>query len=190
MRILAGRHAGRHLAQVADPRMRPTAEHVRGAILDHLAPHLPKARVLDLFAGTGALGLEALSRGARYCDFVEFRPGSLHTLKANIALLGVKERTRVFKKDAVPFAAKLGPGSYDIVFLDPPYESKVLDRVFEMWKAHPFSQVLVAEHAAGHPMPGGVKRFKFVETNVTVYEAPTPLPRAPTADVRPDRMRS
>jgi len=169
VRILAGKHAGRHLAQVADTRMRPTAEHVRGAVLDHLAPELPKARVLDLFAGTGALGLEALSRGARSCDFVEFRPGSLHTLKANIALLGVKVQVRVFKRDAVLFAANLGPGSYDIVFLDPPYESKVLDRVFEMWKAKPFSRLLVAEHAADHPMPGGVKRFKFVETNVTIY---------------------
>jgi 16S rRNA (guanine966-N2)-methyltransferase len=63
--------------------------------------------VLDLFAGTGALGLEALSRGAKYADFVETRPASLHALKANVAALHVREKTRIFKKDALPFAAGL-----------------------------------------------------------------------------------
>ena len=171
MRIIAGKHAGRHLAEVADDRMRPTAEHVRGGILDLLAPHLPKARVLDLFAGTGALGLEALSRGASYCDFVEFRPSSIHTLKANIALLRVKERTRVFKRDAIPFAAMVDPGHYDIAFADPPYESKVLDRLLESWKARPFARLLVAEHAASYKMPGAKQRLAFVDTTVSIYEA-------------------
>ena len=171
MRIIAGKLAGRHLAEVADTRMRPTAEHVRGAILDHLAPHLPKARVLDLFAGTGALGLEAISRGASTCDFVEFRPGSIHTLKANIALLRLTERTRVFKRDAIPFAATIEPGHYDIAFADPPYESKVLDRLLESWKARPFARILVAEHAAAHKMPGAKKKLTFVETTVSIYEA-------------------
>jgi 16S rRNA (guanine966-N2)-methyltransferase len=152
--------------------MRPTAENVRVALLEMLAPHLPKARVLDLFAGTGALGLEALSRGASWCDFVEFRPGSLHTLKANIALLKVGERTRVFKKDAIPFAAALEPGAYDVVFADPPYESKVLDRLYEMWKKRPFSPVLALEHARTHKMPKGSASRAFVDTTVTVYLAP------------------
>jgi 16S rRNA (guanine966-N2)-methyltransferase len=171
VRILAGKLAGRHLAPLGDPRVRPTAEHVRGALLDMLAPYLAKARVLDLFAGTGALGLEALSRGASRCDFVEFRPGSLHTLKANIALLKVGERTRVFKKDAIPFAAALEPGAYDVVFADPPYESKVLDRLYEMWKNRPFSPVLAVEHARTHKMPKGTQQRAFVDTTVTVYEA-------------------
>ena len=74
-------------------------------MLDALAPDLPNARVLDLFAGTGALGLEAISRGARSADFVEFRPSSLHALRANVAALKLRERTRIFKKDAVRFAA-------------------------------------------------------------------------------------
>jgi 16S rRNA (guanine966-N2)-methyltransferase len=171
VRIQAGKHAGRHLAEVADTRMRPTAEHVRGAILDHLAPHLAKARVLDLFAGTGALGLEAISRGASYCDFVEFRPGSIHTLKANIALLRLKEKTRVFKRDAIPFAAMIEPGHYDIAFADPPYESKVLDRLLESWKKQPFARILVAEHAAAHKMPGTKQRLTFVDTTVSIFEA-------------------
>ena len=87
VRIVGGRHAGRDLTSPNDRRVRPTAEHVRAAWLDLLAPDLPGARVLDLFAGTGALGLEALSRGAASADFVETRPSSLHALKANVVAL-------------------------------------------------------------------------------------------------------
>ena len=135
--------------------MRPTAEHVRAAMLDLLAADLPKARVLDLFAGTGALGLEALSRGALSADFVEFRPSSLHALRANIALLRMRERTRVFKRDAIPFAAALTPDSYDIAFVDPPYESRMLDRVIDTWRERGFSRILAVEHATTHELPKG-----------------------------------
>ena len=86
MRIVKGRFAGRDLVSPNDARVRPTAEHVRAAMLDLLEPELPRARVLDLFAGTGALGLEAISRGAASADFVETRPSSLHALRANVAL--------------------------------------------------------------------------------------------------------
>src|SRR3954470_23801338 len=128
MRIVAGKFAGRDLTSPNDFRVRPTAEHVRAALLDMLRADLADARVLDLFAGTGALGLEAISRGAKSADFVEFRPASLHALRANVAALrGVRDRTRVFKRDAVPFAAALAPASYDIAFADPPYSSKMLD---------------------------------------------------------------
>ena len=171
MRILAGKFADRHLTPPADPRVRPTAEHVRGGLLDLLTPYLAKARVLDLFAGTGALGLEAISRGASRCDFVEFRPASIHALKANIAALRLIEKTRVWKRDAMPFAAALEPGSYDIAFADPPYESKVLDRLYEGWKARPFSRILALEHARTHKMPKGIAQRAFVDTTVTVYEA-------------------
>jgi 16S rRNA (guanine966-N2)-methyltransferase len=138
-------------------------------MLDMVVGELPKSRVLDLFAGTGALGLEALSRGARSADFVELRPSSLHVLKANIALLRVGERVRVFKRDAIPFAAALAAGSYDIAFADPPYGSKMLDRVLESWHASRFARVLVVEHAGTHDLPKGAKRKTFEETVVTIY---------------------
>jgi 16S rRNA (guanine966-N2)-methyltransferase len=96
VRIVGGKFAGRDLTSPADFRVRPTAEHVRSAVLNALTPDLPDARVLDLFAGTGALGLEAISRGARSADFVEFRPASLHALKANVAALKLREKTRIF----------------------------------------------------------------------------------------------
>ncbi|HEX8849330.1 MAG TPA: RsmD family RNA methyltransferase [Gemmatimonadaceae bacterium] len=171
MRIIRGKLAGRDLVSPNDFRVRPTAEHVRGAVLDMVAPDIAGARVLDLFAGTGALGLEALSRGARTADFVETRPASLHALKANIVALRMRERTRVFKRDALPFAAALGENSYDLAFVDPPYGSRMLDRVIESWTATRFARVLVAEHAVDHDLPSGGKRRDFEQTAVTVYTA-------------------
>lgn len=175
MRIVRGKWAGRDLTSPNDFRVHPTAERVRAAVLDLLSPDLPGASVLDLFAGTGALGLEALSRGAKRADFVETRPASLHALKANVAALRVRDCTRVFKRDALPFAGALTTaGAYDICFCDPPYESRMLDRVIEGWQATHFARVFVAEHAPGHELPRGGKRFEFGETVVTIYRAPKP----------------
>ena len=174
MRIVRGKYGGRDLTSPGDLRVRPTAEHVRAGMLDMLAADLPKARVLDLFAGTGALGLEAMSRGALSADFVEFRPASLHALRANIAALRLTERTRVFKRDAVPFAAALRPGSYDIAFVDPPYASRQLDRVIASWRASGFARILLAEHARTHDLPGGGVRREFDETVVTMYRSVDP----------------
>ena len=153
----------------ADARVRPTAEAVRVAILDMLGAEVKNARVLDLFAGTGALGLEALSRGAHSADFVEFRPSSLHALRANIATLRMRDRTRVFKRDAIPFAAALTPDSYDIAFADPPYGSKMLDLVLQSWRTGRFARALVIEHARAHAVPDGSQRRTFEDTVVTIY---------------------
>jgi 16S rRNA (guanine966-N2)-methyltransferase len=169
MRIVGGKHAGRDLTSPNDFRVRPTAEHVRAALLDLLALDLKDASVLDLFAGTGALGLEALSRGARRCDFVETRPASLHALKANVVALRMKERSRIFKKDALPFAAALRENSYDLAFADPPYGSRMLDHVIAYWTANRFARVLAVEHERSHPIPRGVLHRVFEDTAVTVY---------------------
>lgn len=169
MRIVGGKFAGRNLTSPADKRVRPTAENVRAGLLDLLAPDLRNARVLDLFAGTGALGLEALSRGARTADFVEFRPASLHALRANVAALRLLKRTRIFKRDAIPWVAELAADSYDIAFADPPYESGVLDRVLGMWRTGRFARILAVEHARMHLLPKGTQRLLFPECAVTVY---------------------
>ena len=169
MRIVSGRFAGRDLVSPRDFRVRPTAEQVRVAMLDLLASDIPGARVLDLFAGTGALGLEAISRGARSADFVEFRPSSLHALRANIALFRLRERTRVFKRDAIPFAEALAADSYEVAFADPPYGSRMLDRVIATWRANRFARVLAVEHASDHVVPTGGTSRVLDETAVTIY---------------------
>jgi 16S rRNA (guanine966-N2)-methyltransferase len=171
VRIVAGKFAGRTLTSPQDQRVRPTSEHVRAGLLDLLATDLPSARVLDLFAGTGALGLEAISRGAHRADFVEFRPDSLHALRANVALLRLRERTRIFKRDALPFAAALTPDSYDVAFADPPYGSRMLDRVIESWHTTRFARVLAVEHARSHELPVGAYRRTFDDSVVTIYRA-------------------
>jgi 16S rRNA (guanine966-N2)-methyltransferase len=169
MRIVAGTFAGRTLASPQGTQARPTAEHVRVALLDLLAAELPGARVLDLFAGTGALGLEALSRGARWADFVETLPDSLHALRANVAALRVREKTRIFKRDALPFAAALQPDRYDLAFADPPYGSRMLDRVIESWRTGGFSRILAVEHAQSHVLPPGGRRYVFGDSGVTIF---------------------
>ena len=169
MRIVGGKFAGWDLLSPSDFRVRPTAEHVRAALLDLLADVVKGARVLDLFAGTGALGLEALSRGAQSVDFVETRPASLHALKANIATLRALKKTRVFKRDALPFAAALPENAYELAFADPPYGSRMLDRIIASWREKRFSPVLAVEHARTHDVPRGATRRNFEDTSITIY---------------------
>ena len=170
LRIVKGKFAGRTLTSPNDFRVRPTAENVRTALLTMLHADLEGARVIDLFAGTGALGLEAISRGAKSADFVETRPASLHALKANIAALrGMKDVTRVFKRDALPFAAALTAESYDIAFVDPPYGSKMLDRVLESWGTNRFARIVAVEHAASHELPRPFDRQIFEDSAVSIY---------------------
>ncbi len=170
MRIVAGMWAGRDLASPA-ARVRPTAEAVRDGWLTELAPDLDGARVLDLFAGSGALGLEALSRGARSADFVEDGQGSLHALKANVAAFRLGKRARIYKRDAIPFVEALPAGAYDIAFADPPYGSAKLERVVRRWLDVPFSRILGVEHGAERKPPGRGRRLDFGDTRVTLYRA-------------------
>lgn len=170
MRIVGGKWAGRSLTSPGG-RVRPTAEEVRGAVMDRLGDELEDTRVLDLFAGTGALGLEALSRGAKYCDFVENGPSALHALKANVAKLRVTRKTRIFKQDALAFASRLDAGTYDVAFADPPYQSRQLDRLVEIWQATPFGRILVAEHATDHRLPGRARRHAFGDSTISIWTA-------------------
>ena len=168
MRIVSGKFAGRHLTSPGR-NVRPTSERVRSRWLDLLEADITGARVLDLFAGSGAIGLEALSRGARYADFVEDGAGALHSLKANVAALRVTKKCRVYKRDAIPFVAKLEAGAYDVCFADPPYGSRKLDLVIKRWREVPFATVLAIEHAKGHDVPIKGKSYDFEgDTRVTV----------------------
>ena len=132
---------------------------------------LPDARVLDLYAGSGALGLEALSRGASRADFVEKDPTSLRSLEENIAALGASDLATVHRKSALPFTQRLDALDYDVTFADPPYASGEAAKLAEHWMQLPFSRVLSIEHAATAAMPeGGVTR-KYGSTAITFYRS-------------------
>lgn len=168
MRIVGGEWAGKDLVSPGG-RVRPTAEELRVRWMELVEGDLEGARVLDLYAGTGAVGIEALSRGAETADFVENSPSALHALKSNVALIRAKDRTRIFKLDALRWAERLDPGSYDLAFADPPYGSRQGNRLVESWQATPFSAVLVLEHAADHGLPSGGRTHRFDASALTVY---------------------
>jgi 16S rRNA (guanine966-N2)-methyltransferase len=132
---------------------------------------LPHARVLDLYAGSGALGLEALSRGAVRADFVERDPKSFRTLQENIEALGAGELATVHRKPALTFAEALGSLAYDVAFADPPYASGEAARLAERWMKSPFSRVLGIEHAAKDVMPEGGATRKYGSTAITFYRS-------------------
>jgi 16S rRNA (guanine966-N2)-methyltransferase len=188
MRIVAGRWAGRDLTSPGG-RVRPTAEEVRDAALGWVAPHLDGARILDLCAGSGALGLEALSRGARTADFVERNRSAMHALKANVARFRATKRTRIFAHDAVDFLAHPALAAYDVALADPPYEHALAERIAARWLDAPFSAVLVVEHAPDREMPrpgagSGVRMARRTRghAGLTRYIAPGPPSTSPDSD--------
>ena len=169
MRIVAGRWRGRTIKAPAGDRVRPTADRVREAWMSIVHPELPGARVLDLFAGSGALGLEALSRGAEHCDFVETAARSLAALRANVDKLGAAVAARIVRGDALKFAERLSPGAYDIAFADPPYGLSLAARVAERWLDTPFASLLGVEHGAKERMPDGGEMRRYGDTGITFY---------------------
>ena len=131
MRIIAGRWKGHRLQSLRGKGVRPTTDRVREAWMAAMGSAVEDARVLDPFAGSGALGLEALSRGAREVVFVEKARGALATLQANIRLLGAEEECRIVRGDAMAYARRLKPDSFDLALADPPYEVDVARRLVE-----------------------------------------------------------
>jgi len=169
MRIVGGRWAGKTLLSPSGP-VRPTAEPLRDAWLRALAEEVKEARILDLFAGSGALGIEALSRGARFADFVENHPSALHALKANVAAIRVREKARIFKQDAIPYVQRLPELRYDVAFADPPYGSRKADIVIRRWLEVPFARILAVEHAADHPdLPRAAQVIRQADQWVSIY---------------------
>jgi 16S rRNA (guanine966-N2)-methyltransferase len=168
MRIIGGEWRGRRIAPSSDPRVRPTGDRVREAWMSIVGPQIAGARVLDLFAGSGALGLEALSRGAAGADFVEIAPKSLDAIRVNAESLGVTDLV-IHRADALRFAAKLPQGAYDLAFADPPYNEGLATSLAELWLATPFAPVLGIEHRVTEHLPGSDDRRKYGDTVITFY---------------------
>jgi 16S rRNA (guanine966-N2)-methyltransferase len=169
VRIVAGRWRGRRIAAPPDDRVRPTGDRVREAWMSIVSPWLPGARVLDLFSGSGALGLEALSRGAEVVDFVEIAPKSLSLIRENADALGAGAAAVIHRADALRFVEKLEPHAYDVAFADPPYDLGLAAALTEQWLAKPFADILGIEHRANETLPGAGDRRRYGSTVITFY---------------------
>src|SRR3984893_9695972 len=177
LRVSGGQARGRRLK--APKGIRPTQGMVKQAIFNLVGPVIEGAHVLDLFAGSGALGIEALSRGAAGVTFVDHQARGLAILRQNLDVLGLKERAHVVRGDVVRWLE----ASLDeikragLVFLDPPYDDVVLARALKMLHRGLDDAVAVAEHSRRHPLPSLVRlkvdrERRYGDTVVTVLVAP------------------
>jgi 16S rRNA (guanine966-N2)-methyltransferase len=183
MRVVAGELRGRRLHSVAGRETRPTSERARAGLFDWLGPRVSGTRVLDLFAGTGALGIEALSRGAREAVFVERSRGALRALRANLRELGLVERSRVMERDlARGLGALADDGGFELVLADPPYEGDWLARLVScqtLGRLLGPGAIVIAERSARVPAEerGGVLALcgtkRYGETAFDWYEPAT-----------------
>ncbi|EGF89546.1 RNA methyltransferase, RsmD family [Asticcacaulis biprosthecium C19] len=138
MRVVGGEFKGRSLATPDGRNTRPTSDRAREAIFNVLAhadwaPDFDGARVMDVFAGSGALGFEALSRGATFCLFIETDEGARGAIRDNVEAFGLFGTTRVHRRDATQLGVRPGPKSeaFDLVFLDPPYHKGLGEKALE-----------------------------------------------------------
>lgn len=175
MRIVAGRFRGRSIVAPEGSNTRPTSDRARQALFDVLshaewAPELNGARVIDLFAGSGGLGIEALSRGAAFCLFVETDEAARGAIRDNVEALHLFGETRVHRRDATDLGLRLasaGP-AFDLAFLDPPYRKGLGERALAALGAGGWLKpgaLLVFERAADEPEPG-VEGFTVVDSRV------------------------
>ena len=162
MRIISGKWRGRRITAPDGGAVRPTGDRVRESWMSVVHQILPDARVLDLCAGSGALGLEALSRGAASCDFVEQSPKVLAVLQDNLEKLG-----------GHPAAQRLPVGAYDVAFADPPYSAETVQQLVNCWMAVPFANVFGIEHSSSVILPALGETRRYGSTSLTFFRAPS-----------------
>ena len=163
MRVITGSARGARLETLGGLETRPTAERVKEALFSSIQFELEGRRVLDLFAGSGQLGIEALSRGAALAVFVDQNAEAVRVVKANLAHTHVFEKARVLEAEAEAFLSR-APESYDVIFLDPPYHHGFLEKLLPHAAAHLSAQgVLVAEAAKDDLMPEAAGKFQRVQ---------------------------
>lgn len=179
MRIVAGALRGRVLAAPRSASIRPTSDRTREAVFNVIAhAHADKlegARVLDLFAGTGALGLEAVSRGASHCLFIEESAEGRGLIRANVEAFGLQGRTKIFRRDATALGSAGTIFPFDLVFADPPYGKGLGERALASALAGGWLKpdaLVVVEEAAATPFapPAGLRsldRRDYGDTSVT-----------------------
>jgi 16S rRNA (guanine966-N2)-methyltransferase len=174
MRIIAGRWRGHPIAAPPGRGTRPTTDRVREAWMSALQLEIPGSRVLDLFAGSGALGLETLSRGAAHVTFVERSGGALRALRANIEKLGAIAEVHVVRGDALAYAQQLAPRAFDLALADPPYGTGAAAALAEAFLRSPFAGWLWIEHRAAESLRDapGARTRRYGDTALTALPAP------------------
>lgn len=180
MRIIAGDFKGRRLVSPKGSGTRPTSDRVREAVFSILGDRVAGARVLDLYSGTGAMGLEALSRGARHTVFVESDPAAVHCLSRNIELCRCRDRSKVVTVPAIPYLERGDViKDVDLVFADPPYRSDLGTLTLLAISKHAKPRIgclIILEHAPDN-LPGHVPEpmrlvdaRKYGNVGVTFFE--------------------
>lgn len=184
MRVIAGTQKGRRLHGPKGPGLRPTADRVKEALFSILGNRIVGARFLDLYAGTGAIGIEALSRGAQQVTFVESNPTAIRVLHANVAQCKLDAAAEIQTCSACTFLKRQAKtaAQYDIVFADPPYQQ---DQLAELWPVLAGTEVItpdaliVLEHASKSAMlPANsrlnlLRQYRYGDTTLSVFEVMT-----------------
>jgi 16S rRNA (guanine(966)-N(2))-methyltransferase RsmD len=180
MRVISGIYRGRVLKSPSDTRTRPTSDRLRETLFNILAPRIGDSRFLDLCAGTGAIGIEAISRGAAFATFVDRSKKACALIEENLDRLGVPEtETEVLNADAENFTGRTHSVGWDLIFFDPPYDSDysiVLHDIGSNANTLNPSGVLVVEHHAKKQLPESVsslRRWRVLkqgDTHLSFYE--------------------
>lgn len=182
MRIIAGKWRSRRLAPFRGRGVRPTTDRVREAWMSILGTRIRDAAVADLFAGSGALGLEALSRGAGHVTFVERSRRAIGVLERNIRSLGATGATTVVHGDALAHLHRLDPAACDLVLADPPYGRGHARRLVTLYARRPYARELWIEHRADEPLPADVpvRQRRYGDTVLTSVALPDGVHRQAT----------
>lgn len=164
MRVITGSARGRRLNTPQGLDVRPTVDRVKEGIFSAIQFDIEGRRVLDLFAGSGQLGIEALSRGAEHCTFVDNSKQSVNCIKSNISACGFDDKSTVVAADSVSFISTCRD-TFDIAFLDPPYRSGLYEKVMPPLVSHMSEYgVIFCEHAPVVELPESVGNFSVVRT--------------------------
>ena len=172
MKIITGLARGKSLKTLNGDSTRPTTERVKEGLFSSIQFEIEGRRVLDLFAGSGQLGLEALSRGALECDFVDSSPDAVSIIKDNVSRTGLS-CARVYRSDSLLYLSKC-KNKYDIVFLDPPYNSGLLSKSFNaVLNLINSGGIIVCEHPSDYLCPEvdnfRIKSYKYGAISITIY---------------------
>lgn len=182
VRVIGGIHRGRTLRTVEGLAVRPTSDRLRETLFNILSPRITNSRFLDICAGSGAVGVEAISRGARDSTFIDNSRRACSIIKANLHTLGIESEATVINRDAGAALKQLAKGGrqFDIVFLDPPYASDLYGQVMRLLDEQPLLSgdgIVIAEHRAKTPprdLYGGLRMYREVrqgESALAFYAA-------------------